>query len=231
MRGTIRRAVGATTTVALATVLAGCALGGPTHTGATELSAGPEQTAVTAPSPSTSPSTAPSAPAGTVYISADRAGLRFAVPEDWKVLDLADVLASGDPKALQELADRMNLPVSQIEAAARTTDVAAFGAPVQDFAPNVNVQTVPLAEVPSETQLRLGMEMVGATVDSVEDVETALGTARVSSYSLPVNGTTVTGHQLGVKAPDGVAMITISDLSADRADVLLAMIEASLRTT
>ncbi len=231
MGRTIRRTVGAAASFALAAVLSACALGGPTHTGDTEVSldAGPAATAE--PSASATPSAEPTAPVGTVYVSADRAGIRFAVPQDWQVLAADDVLAAGGSDVLQEMADRMNMSASQLRAAVRSADVAAFGQPVNGFAPNINVQTVPLEEVPSAAQLRMGVESVGATVLSVEDVTTSLGRARVSTYTLPLGDLTVTGHQLGVKAPNGVSLITVSDLSADRAGVVLSMVEASLART
>lgn len=166
-----------------------------------------------------------------MLIRAERSGLRFAVPKSWQVTDLATVLEGGDDKALQDIARKMNLPLSQLKAAARTVDVAAFGPTVKGFAANVNVQALPVEEVPTAAQLKMVMAAVGGSVESVEDVTTSLGPGRVSRYTLEVGSTKVVGRQIGVKGPNGVVLVTVSDIDAKSADVVLALVQGTLAAT
>ncbi|MGG5259034.1 hypothetical protein [Phycicoccus avicenniae] len=194
---------------------------------ATSASSAPATGSSASPSPSAA---APSrtAPAGTTLVRAQRSRMTFAVPTSWQVTDVTTLLSSGDEKALAGLAEQLNLSLSQVRAAARTIDVAAFGPSVDGFAPNVNVQLLPVEEPPSAAQLRLAMSAVGGTVESVEDVTTTFGPGRVSSYRLELGGRTVVGRQLGIKAPGGVALVTVSHVTAKEADVVLALVKGSL---
>jgi hypothetical protein len=235
MTRTTRRAAGCATALVLATGLVGCASGGSDGGSTAAASASSSASASASGSASapatTEPSPAPSAPAGAKLITAERSGLRFAVPRTWQVNDVATVLESGDDADLAAIAKKMNLPLSQLKAAARTIDVAAFGPAVKGFAPNVNVQSLPVEELPTAEQLSMVMKMVGGTVESVDDVTTAAGPARVSRYRLDVGVAKVVGRQLGVKGPNGVVLITVSDITAQGADVVLAMVQGSLTTT
>ncbi|HMM94831.1 hypothetical protein [Phycicoccus sp.] len=231
----------------LALVAGGCGLGGgPAPTGdgvstssaqaASSASPSTPPSAQPSPSPSTTPSAEPSpsssaepsAPPGTQWVTGERSGLRFAVPEDWKVLELTKVLESGDQDALARIAQQMNLPVAQVKAAARSVDVAVFGPPSRGFAPNLNVQTLPLEVMPTEAQTRMVLKMIGATVASYEEVTTPVGRGHVTGYTLPVDTNTATGRQLTVIGPKGVVVLTVTDVDVDRADTVLGMLRASL---
>lgn len=161
-------------------------------------------------------------------VEASRVGIRFAVPESWEVVDFAELLEQADAAELEAVAEGMNLTAAQFRAAASNTDVGVFGPPSADFTPNVNVQLAPVEEVPSAEQMRLGLTMVGADVQDVQDVTTPLGPGRVTTYRLEVDGTTAYGRQLGVKGPGGVALITVSHGDAEQAERVEAVLRASL---
>ncbi|MBM6401239.1 hypothetical protein [Phycicoccus sonneratiae] len=221
----LRRAAGTALVAALATGVAGCAAGGDP--------AIPDDGSRTSarPSASGSPTSAPSAPPGTVLVRAERSGLRFAVPEAWEVADVATVLEAGVDEDLAAMAERMNVPASQLRAAARTIDVSAFGPSVDGFAPNVNVQGLPVEEVPSAAQLRLVTSMIGGTVESVDDVPTPVGPGRVSRYRAEIGGRSVVGRQLGIEGPSGVVLVTVTATTAAGADDVLALLQRTLTTT
>lgn len=174
------------------------------------------------------PTTAPSAPDGTTMVEARRAGIRFAVPDSWEIVDFTELLEQADAAELEAVAEGMNLTAAQFRAAASNTDLGAFGPPSAGFAPNVNVQLAPVEEVPSAAEMRRGLTMVGADVQDVQDVTTPLGPGRVTIYRLGVDGTTAYGRQLAVRGPGGVALVTVSHGDAEQAERVEAVLRASL---
>ncbi len=229
----LRRVVAPAVCVVLAG-LGGCSLAGgaSSSAGDASVSAGPGRTATApAPSPSPGPSSprpAGPAPAGTTWVHAEGSSVRFVVPTGWTVLPMAEALDRGDPEALAALAKRMNVPVSQVKAAARAVDLAVFGPEHAGFAPNVTVQRLPLAEVPGEAQLRMILGIVGARVDSVEDVTTPLGAGRLSRYGLEVGSTKAVGRLLAVAGPEGVVLVTATALDRAQAEVVVALVRSSI---
>lgn len=223
--GKVRGLVAATTSsVVIAAALAGCGSGG-SSTGASSTASSASSSSSAASSPSAA---APSAPAGTVYTTAKRAGIRFAVPKDWKVFDLVTVLEKGDQSTIDAIAKQMNISTTQFKQMASNTDVAVFG-PVQgSFAPNINVQTVPAEAVPSENEMSQGLKAVGAEIVDSKEIATAVGAGRLTTYRLTIGSTKVEGRQVAVKAPGGVAIITVSHTSSEQAGVLAAMVQSSL---
>lgn len=149
--------------------------------------------------------------------TAKKSGVSFDVPDGWTAVDPAEVASSGEaPEALEEMAKAQGTTTDQLLEAMKNMDLMLVGETTNDFADNVNVLASPA--MPSEADLKSQLEQISARVEGTETVETDLGEALDTTYSLSAGGTTVQGRMLAVPTDSGAAMITVSASDAGTAD-------------
>ena len=212
--------------LATAAVLALSACGGDSEqTGTSSSSASSESS-----SESTSPEDSESAEASETESADDdaegsddgtatarKSGVSFDVPDGWTAVDPAEVASSGEaPDALKERAEAQGTTTDQLLEAMKNMDLMLVGETTNDFADNVNVLASPA--MPTEADLKSQLEQISAKVEGTETVETDLGEALDTTYSLSAGGTTVQGRMLAVPTDSGAAMITVSTSDAATAD-------------
>lgn len=149
--------------------------------------------------------------------TARKSGVSFDVPDGWTAVDPAEVASSGEaPDALKEMAEAQGTTTDQLLEAMKNMDLMLVGETTNDFADNVNVLASPA--MPTEADLKSQLEQISAKVEGTETVETDLGEALDTTYSLSAGGTTVQGRMLAVPTDSGAAMITVSTSDAATAD-------------
>lgn len=149
--------------------------------------------------------------------TARKSGVSFDVPDGWTAVDPAEVASSGEaPEALEEMAKAQGTTTDQLLEAMKNMDLMLVGETTNDFADNVNVLASPA--MPTEADLKSQLEQISAKVEGTETVETDLGEALDTAYSLSAGGTTVQGRMLAVPTDSGAAMITVSASDAGTAD-------------
>ena len=149
--------------------------------------------------------------------TARKSGVSFDVPDGWTAVDPAEVASSGEaPEALEEMAEAQGTTTDQLLEAMKNMDLMLVGETTNDFADNVNVLASPA--MPTEADLKSQLEQISAKVEGTETVETDLGEALDTTYSLSAGGTTVQGRMLAVPTDSGAAMITVSASDAGTAD-------------
>jgi hypothetical protein len=213
-------------------VVGGCGLSG---NGSTDASSGPASvsagsTTAAAGSPSPSPSDSSEPPVGAVWATATGTGVRFAVPEEWSVIDPSALLEQGDADALASAAESLGISPDQMKGVADQVDLLVMGPPEKDFAPNVNVVPNPVAEMPGDAALKADLGTIGAKVSDIRPATTPLGDAKVVSYRLPMGATTVRGRAIVAETPDGFTTITVSHVDDKDADAIAAQVLETLGT-
>lgn len=149
--------------------------------------------------------------------TAKKSGVSFDVPDGWTVVDPAEVASSGEaPDALKEMAEAQGTTTDQLLEAMKNMDLMLVGETSNNFADNINVLASPT--MPTEADLKSQLEQISAKVEGTETVETDLGEALDTTYSLSAAGTTVQGRMLAVPTDSGAAMITVSASDAGTAD-------------
>ena len=210
--------------LATAAVLALSACGGDSEqTGTSSSSASSESSSAESSSPEDSASSesadddAEGSDDGTA--TARKSGVSFDVPDGWTAVDPAEVASSGEaPDALKEMAEAQGTTTDQLLEAMKNMDLMLVGETTNDFADNVNVLASPA--MPTEADLKSQLEQISAKVEGTETVETDLGEALDTTYSLSAGGTTVQGRMLAVPTDSGAAMITVSTSDAATACLL-----------
>ena len=159
--------------------------------------------------------------------TARKSGVSFDVPDGWTAVDPAEVASSGEaPDALEEMAQAQGTTTDQLLEAMKNMDLMLVGETTNDFADNVNVLASPA--MPTEADLKSQLEQISAKVEGTETVETDLGEALDTTYSLSAGGTTVQGRMLAVPTDSGAAMITVSTSDAATADEIATQILESV---
>jgi hypothetical protein len=176
--------------------------------------------AATSESASPSPIGTPEPPSGSDWVVADKTGIRFPVPEDWKSLSFREVLEAGDEKAIAEAAKTMGVTPDQLDDLADQIEVIVFGPTLKNFAVNINAIPQPGVAMPSAKQAASQLEQIGGEVGTPKTGTTAFGASLVVPYTLQVRGTTVQGRSILLETPDGIATLTVSHVSAKEADKL-----------
>lgn len=149
--------------------------------------------------------------------TARKSGVSFDVPDGWTAVDPAEVASSGEaPDALKEMAEAQGTTTDQLLEAMKNMDLMLVGETTNDFTDNVNVLASPA--MPTEADLKSQLEQISAKVEGTKTVETDLGEALDTTYSLSAGGTTVQGRMLAVPTDSGAAMITVSTSDAGTAD-------------
>lgn len=154
----------------------------------------------------------PEAPGGTRMVEVDN-GLAFAIPAEWSAVTPKEVDTDG-PGA-DDVLDSLGMTAEQFSALLRQVDAFyAAPSPVRGFVSNINVlsEDTPL---PSEAAIREQYRYVGADDVEVDDAESWLGDALITSFTMdfgqPVTiygGAVVMGYQ------DGYTVVTVSSTSA-----------------
>ncbi len=179
------------------------------------------------PSPSLAPTydpdrPTPKAPKGYTWAPADSAGVVVPVPKGWKVVPAETLLASSNPKVVAEAAKRVGMDPAAFQQAMRELDVMAVGPAGKSGAPTVGVQSGPVAELPSEAQTAKEAKAFGGTVGKARTVKTPIGSARLTSYTLPLPNGAVHGRNLLVVRKDTAILISVAHSSAKAADQVTA---------
>jgi hypothetical protein len=200
-----------------ALAVAGCGGESPSTTPG---SASSSTAAATSESASPSPTGTPDLPSGSQWVEAEKTGIRFPVPEDWKSVSFREVLESGDQKAIAEAAEAMGVSVEQLSDLADQIEVIVFGPTLKNFAVNINVIPQPGVAMPSAEQASSQLEQIGGKVGTPTTGTTAFGASLVVPYTLDVRGTTVQGRSILLETPEGIATLTVSHVAADEADQL-----------
>ncbi len=195
-----------------ATGLSACGSGTP-DAGGTSAAASATASASASPSPAST-----DAPDGMTWAESQRAGMKFAVPEDWTVIDPKTLFEKGDKKAIADAAAAMNVTSDQLQQAAGQIDLMVFGTAENGFSPNVNVVPNGLKSLPSADALAAELKTIEADPGEGSEVTTPLGKAVLMPYTLQVGSTKVQGRSIVVGGPNGFATITVSHTSADGAD-------------
>lgn len=162
----------------------------------------------------------------------DAAGIQFALPAGWTVLDPAEVAeGSGDNQAVQEMADRIGATPEQFEQMLSSLDLYA----VTDqgarggFLDNVNVVAAD-GPLPNDSQIRQQYLAVGADVDSLERSDDGTETVRVAG-TMEVQGNSHALEALAVGQDDQYVVVTVSAGQADTARELMDGIAETLTTS
>ncbi|MFL6151799.1 MAG: hypothetical protein ACJ72B_05390 [Ornithinibacter sp.] len=230
------RRTGVLTSVCAAAVLvagglAGCSSGGGSAA-APASAATSAQASASAPAPTSTPASAgtASAPAGTTWVQAKSSGLRFAVPDDWKVFDATAVTEGKNTAMVTELTRMYQVDEKQLAQMFGQMDVMVMGPVENRFAPNVNVVPNGLSTLPAASDLAAELEKLGATTGTPRDVSTALGPAILVPYELSSGGNQVKGRSIVVEGPNGFATVTVSHITDKGADAVTSSVLTSIST-
>lgn len=161
-------------------------------------------------------------------VTATKSGVTFQVPQGWEGVNPSEVLGSGKtPQSIKDMAEAQGMdPDTFLQQISQSVDVMVVGPTKNNFADNVNVIKQP--GMPSTATQEAQLEQIGATVSGTEQVDTPLGTAQDTTYTLPADGTTVQGRSLGVPTADGAVAITVSSTDAAEADKVATQILESI---
>ncbi|MFL6081029.1 MAG: hypothetical protein ACJ714_13965 [Ornithinibacter sp.] len=215
--------------------LAGCSSGGGSAA-APASAATSAQASASAPASPSAPASAPasagtaSAPAGTTWVQAKSTGLRFAVPDDWKVFDATAVTEGKNKAMVTELTRMYQVDEKQLAQMFGQMDVMVMGPVENRFAPNVNVVPNGLSTLPAASDLAAELEKLGATTGTPRDVNTALGPAILVPYELSSGGNQVKGRSIVVEGPNGFATVTVSHITDKGADAVTSSVLTSIST-
>lgn len=165
-------------------------------------------------------------------VTAEKSGVTFDVPEGWTTVNPSALLEEEGgqvPAELEEMAKAQGTTGEQLlQNLAQSVDVMVIGETSGGFADNVNVVASP--QMPAESDVEAQLEQTGATVSGTEEVETSVGTALATDYTLSMGGKSVHGRMLAVPSDNGAAMITASTLSADESAKVATTIIESIET-
>lgn len=154
----------------------------------------------------------PEAPAGNRMVEVD-SGIAFAIPDDWSALTPKEVADAGP--AADGVLDSLGMTAEQFSDLLRQLDAFyAAPSPVRGFLSNINVvaEETPL---PDEAAIRGQYRLIGAGDVEVEDAESWLGDAFITSFTLDFGQpTAIYGGAVVVGFQDGYAVVTVSSTSA-----------------
>lgn len=151
-------------------------------------------------------------------------GLSFDAPEGWDAIStdtVGDALSEGKPgEIITELASRLGMTEAQFSKQLESFDVFLAAPHAEDgFLGNINALHV-AGKMPNDGSLQLQHRAIGAKDIAVDSVDTAVGTASVVTYTLPVGAIEVAGHSILVEHDGDTVVITISTGDADRSEEL-----------
>lgn len=127
-------------------------------------------------------------PEGHQWVVAEESGIRFAAPGDWSVVGPEVLDNPGSQAEIDELTRRSGIPRATFEQILQNVDAYV----ISPAGESINVQQPGvLAALPTDAQIEGDFGSLGATVTSIDDVETPIGPGRVVFYDLPLS----TGEQ------------------------------------
>lgn len=164
-------------------------------------------------------------------VTATKSKVSFQVPDGWEGVNPSELLSSGKtPESVKDMAEAQGMdPDTYLRQISQSMDLMVIGPTKNNFADNVNVIRQPA--MPSTSNQEAQLEQIGATVSGTKEVDTPLGTAQDTTYSLDAQGMTVHGRSLGVPTPDGAVAITVSSSDAAEADKVAQQILESIDKT
>lgn len=215
--------------------LSACGLGGdrpaPTVTATSTADALPPMETEDGPSPTTTAGGAKTLPSGTRWATSSRSGLRWAVPDDFTVVDVAALRANRStpvPKDVRALARRQGMSVNEMLASfgtgAELVAVDTASPQGQPVTANVNLVAIENQSLPDEQEIRRQLENIPGSrtrVLSVKDVPMELGPANRTVYTMTVKDRTLAVEAMAVEHDGGTATITASAATARAAKALM----------
>lgn len=215
--------------------LAGCGWVAEDPPPSASTSAGsPSAGSSSAPATSTSspePPTPPQLPSGYAWQTVDDAGLTFAAPETWTAINPKKLLEAGDLSALDEMAERMGMTSSQMRVSVGNVAVLLAAPPKNGYADNITGIVVPLAGLPTESQIKAQLESVLETPVVVTESESPAGPMVAAEYVLKVGSADVNGRTLFFNGPDGVLNLSVSATDAKSADTIAELLRSTIHAS
>jgi hypothetical protein len=166
-------------------------------------------------------------PDGYQWVTAERSGVRFAVPDTW-IETGPDYLNDPDSQAeLQRFADNLGVTMEDWTAQLAQVDVMVLSPSGEE---NINVMPPgPLTSLPSEQMIQRDFAALGATIVSIDDAETPIGPGRVAIYTLPLSADEeVHGASIFVETDNGIVNLTGTTQSLQSATNLTARATSTL---
>ncbi len=157
------------------------------------------------------------APAGSRWVSAERARVEFVVPQAWKSYDLRRLLDEADASRIAEVTKAMNVTKDQLTQLAQTVDVFVMDPTPSSFRANIQAMLSPMTSLPTTARVRSEFGGVGLRVSATKRVRTPAGTALVVTYDGTTSQRVIHGRSILVGTGDGVTDITVI---ADRASTV-----------
>ncbi|MGA8978226.1 MAG: hypothetical protein WB473_03830 [Pedococcus sp.] len=151
--------------------------------------------------------------------------LRFDLPRDWK--DTARVQDPTQAWVVQAAEQQGFTPQEYVQRLAASTRATTVGPPTGSRLQMVDVQDSGFASLPSAAAVRSRLEGLHEQVVASRTVPTAVGTAVVTRYQVPLGTETIAGDVVYVAVSGEVLAITVS---AARPDVLTPLTDQVLRS-
>lgn len=221
----------------LALVAAGCSSDDTAEQSAEKSADSPAATAAESPAESTaaaSPSADASEPSepdtDTQEVATDQ--VAFDVPASWVTVDAAEAFSGDDATedpVVQDLAARLGVTPEQAVQTFAQMDliVTSDGERDAGVLTNLNVVHFPGA-LPTESAARAELRQIGATVTSIEAVETGAGDALRVAYTLEAGGGQVRSQALAVDVDGQLVTITVTAGTETTSDELTDLVVDSL---
>ncbi|WP_228942209.1 hypothetical protein [Nocardioides sp. Leaf374] len=195
----------------------------------------PETSAASSPSASASEPSETSEPdtdteTDTQEVATDQ--VAFDVPGSWVTVDAAEAFSGDDATedpVVQDLAERLGVTPEQAVQTFAQMDliVTSDGERDAGVLTNLNVVHVPGA-LPTESAARAELKQIGATITSIEAVETGAGDALRVAYTLEAGGGQVRSQALAVDVDGQLVTITVTAGTETTSDELTDLVVDSL---
>lgn len=168
---------------------------------------------------SSSASTKVSLPSGDKWVEDTKAGVRFAVPSDWTEVSPAEALKNKQvPPALEEFAKSKGMTGEQLlQQIGQQLSLFVLGQKKAGFTPNINVQALSTASLPTREQLTQQFAGMKITVQEYADVATPVGKGKQLEYDYQLGTATASGRIVAVKHAGGIVLVTITAGDEDSA--------------
>lgn len=221
----------------LALAAAGCSSDDSAEQSAEKSADSPAATAAESPADSTaaaSPSADASEPSepdtDTQEVATDQ--VAFDVPASWVTVDAAEAFSGDDATedpVVQDLAARLGVTPEQAVQTFAQMDliVTSDGERDAGVLTNLNVVHFPGA-LPTESAARAELRQIGATITSIEAVETGAGDALRVAYTLEAGGGQVRSQALAVDVDGQLVTITVTAGTETTSDELTDLVVDSL---
>ncbi|GAA2006273.1 hypothetical protein [Nocardioides kribbensis] len=189
-----------------------------------------ESTAAASPSADASEPSEPDTDTDTQEVATDQ--VAFDVPASWVTVDAAEAFSGDDATedpVVQDLAARLGVTPEQAVQTFAQMDliVTSDGERDAGVLTNLNVVHFPGA-LPTESAARAELRQIGATITSIEAVETGAGDALRVAYTLEAGGGQVRSQALAVDVDGQLVTITVTAGTETTSDELTDLVVDSL---